>query len=143
MQIGDMNVILNMRRQVVGYFNIDKWMLPLEEDTIFKLRRTPIPRYLTDKSDSRAVHVTNFLGNKIYGYTDYDDLYLSYKKDLYDLGIRVERLGNGLFDCFYLAINLDDIAELPIDYDMVQIVTEKEIKKANRKRTNKIEGNER
>lgn len=129
LSLGDMNVLLDMRRRTVGFMNIDSWMLPLDEDKIFKLRRTPIPAHFADEGDPRAVHFMNFWGRRIYGYIDYDALYQSYKTDLTDLGIRTKYIGKRAFllDSFNIAINLDDIAELPIDYDMVQILTEKEV----------------
>ena len=57
---------------------------------------------------------------------DFEPLWRSYKSDLYGLDIDVKRIFNDI------CINLDDIADLPIDFRKTEILTSEELKKAKK-----------
>lgn len=139
LRLRGMNKLLVLRNSMIRAMAKamdNEWMrLPLERIT--KLYPTRIQPKKTEIHVTNTKRVTIIRGPE----ETYKPLWRSYKNDFNDMGIRVSmlkplegRYGNQFLAC----INLDDISDLPIDYDKIHILTQEELGEAH-----KIEGNER
>lgn len=145
LQLSGMKKLLELRNPmliVMAEVMDNEWMrLPLEQIT--KLYPTLIQSKKSEIQVTNTRRVTIIRGPE----ETYRPLWRAYQTDFNDLSVRVRMVkeppeGERRNE-FSVCINLDDISDLPIDFDKIQILTEKEIKRINRRRVNKIEGNER
>ena len=121
-------------------------LLPLEDmssGNSNKVYLAPIP----EESGTEKVEVSHsFLyGSKYkdryYYKSDLQPLWKKYQKEFSDLGIDVRKYSRfyGSEPKFEICVNLDDISDLPIDYEKVKILTKEELQKIMERE----EGNER
>ena len=128
--LSDMQMIGNRRKSLL--YEITKqsndWArLPLEGMNKFKRpERPPITRTVT------------YLGFEQYKTVEgYDEtaLWESYQSDFEEMGITIEEISHDIFSYgndYFIAISLDDIGDLPIDFRKAEILTEDKMKKANK-----------
>lgn len=121
-------------------------LLPLENmnsDNSNKVYLAPIP----EESGTKQVEVSHsFLyGSKYedryYHKSDLQPLWKKYQGEFKDLNIDVKKYSRyyGSTPRFEICVNLDDISELPIDYEKVKILTKEELQEI----IEREEGNER
>ena len=79
--------------------------------------------------------------NRPYHKSDLKPLWEKYKKEFKDLGIDVKKYSRyyGSRPQFVICVNLDDISDLPIDYEKVKLLTKEELQEIRERE----EGNER
>ena len=101
---------------------------------------------IPEESGTYSVEVSHsFSGGSTYENRDYyrsdsQPLWEKYQKEFKDLGIDVKKSSSyRTIPRFDICINLDDISDLPIDYDKVQLLTKEELQKIIKRE----EGNER
>lgn len=121
-------------------------LLPLEymnSDNSNKVYLAPIP----EDSGIERVEVGHSLGygfkykERYYNKSDLQPLWKKYQEEFRDLGIDVRKY-SGYYESkpkFEICVNLDDISDLPIDYEKVKILTEEELQEI----IEREEGNER
>lgn len=138
-------IINSVYRELNIRYNV--WdLLPLEDmssGNSNKVYLAPIP----EESGTEKVEVSHsFLyGSKYkdryYYKSDLQPLWKKYQKEFSDLGIDVRKYSRfyGSEPKFEICVNLDDISDLPIDYEKVKILTKEELQKIMERE----EGNER
>lgn len=121
-------------------------ILPLENmgsENSYQVYLAPIPK----ESGSRSVEISHsFLDgsryeDRYYHKSDLKPLWEKYKREFIDLGIDVKKYSPyyGSTPHFEICVNLDDISDLPIDYEKVKLLTEEELQEIIKRE----EGNER
>lgn len=138
-------IINSVYRELNIRYNV--WnLLPLENmnsDNSNKVYLAPIP----EESGTKQVEVSHsFLyGSKYedryYHKSDLQPLWKKYQGEFKDLNIDVKKYSRyyGSTPRFEICVNLDDISELPIDYEKVKILTKEELQEI----IEREEGNER
>lgn len=126
-------IINSVYRELNIRYNV--WnLLPLEDmssDNSNKVYLAPIP----EESETEQVEVSHsFLyGSKYedryYHKSDLQPLWKKYQGEFKDLDIDVKKYSryHGSTPRFEICVNLDDISELPIDYEKVKILTKEEL----------------
>lgn len=137
-------VINDVYRELTIKYDVRK-VIPLENmgtQNSDQVYLAPIP----EESGTYSVEVSHCFSrgstyeNRSYYKSDSEPLWKKYQKEFKDLGIDVKKSrsyrARSRFD---ICINLDDISDLPIDYDKVQLLTKEELQKI----IEREEGNER
>lgn len=138
-------IINSVYRELNIRYNV--WnLLPLEDmssDNSNKVYLAPIP----EESGTEQVEVSHsFLygseyEDRYYHKSDLQPLWKKYQGEFKDLDIDVKKYSRyyGSTPQFEICVNLDDISELPIDYEKVKILTKEELQEI----IEREEGNER
>lgn len=128
-------LINNVYKELELYIRYDvRKLIPLEDmgtPNSYQEYLAPIPK--ESGFYSEEVSHDFFYGSKYreryYHKSDLKPLWKKYQKEFEDLGIDVKKYDRDYEDeaCFDICINLDDISDLPIDYDKVQLLTKEEL----------------
>ena len=125
-------LINNVYRELYIRYDVRK-LLPLENmgtENSHQVYLAPIPK---ESGFHSEVSYDFFYGSKYreryYHRSDLKPLWKKYQKEFEDLGIDVKKYDRDYEDepRFDICINLDDISDLPIDYDKVQLLTKEEL----------------
>ena len=151
LNLSGMESIINRRSKILenitGVENNDWMRLPLLK-THQPFKNVEFPKHSSSTSSHRA-HVWK---TRVTEVSDYKPLWKAYKSDFEKLGLHVKmkefprwdvktyimeeepfyrrrRAENRWWNSFSACINLDDIADLPIDFEKIYILTEEDMKK--------------
>jgi len=124
--LSDMRILANFRGSIISAITgkLNEWRrYPLETMSSFKHPERP--------KITRTVTYLGFEQYKMVEGYDETELWKSYETDFKEMGIRIKGISNNKTitgDIHHtIAINLDDIAELPIDFNRIHILSKEEI----------------